>query len=115
MGFRPVAPAIKTVVALTDAATIATDASLGDEFWVTLGGSRTMGNPTNPVSGQFIAYRLKQDGVGLRLITWSSKFRFGVDVPVPVLTVTAAKTDYIGFQYNEVDDKWDCISLARGY
>ena len=39
-------------VTLTDAATIATDASLGNLFRVTLGGNRTLGNPTNPVDGQ---------------------------------------------------------------
>ena len=33
------------VVDLTDAATIAVDASLGNDFRVTLGASRTMGEP----------------------------------------------------------------------
>jgi hypothetical protein len=34
-------------VALTDASTVATNAALGNEFRVTLGGNRTLGNPTN--------------------------------------------------------------------
>ena len=37
-----------TVVNLTDATTIAVDASLGNDFRVTLGGNRTVGTPANP-------------------------------------------------------------------
>ena len=37
------------VVGLTDAATIAVDASLGNDFRVTLAGNRAMANPANPV------------------------------------------------------------------
>lgn len=103
------------VVALTDAATISTDASLGNVFTVTLGGNRTMANPTNPTSGQKIVYRLKQDATGSRTITWGSAFRFGTDVASPTLTTTAAKTDYLGFMYNAADSKWDALAVARGY
>lgn len=38
-------------VALTDATTIAVDMSLGINFHVTLGGNRTLGNPTNTKAG----------------------------------------------------------------
>lgn len=105
----------KGIVALTDGANISTNAALGNVFKVTLGGNRTMDNPTNPVTGQKIVYRIKQDGTGNRTITWGSAFRFGVDVVSVVLSVTALKTDYIGFIYNSDDTKWDCIALARGY
>ena len=40
-----------TPVTLTDAATIATDANLSNTFTVTLGGNRTLGNPTNMTNG----------------------------------------------------------------
>ncbi len=40
-------------VALTDAATIAMDMSLGNLFNVTLAANRTLGNPTNMVAGQY--------------------------------------------------------------
>lgn len=104
------------VVTLTDATTIATDASLGTEFRVTLGGSRTMGNPTNAVDGQRILYRVKQPASGGPwTITWGSNFRFGADLPQPVLTTTAAKQDYIAFVYNGTDTKFDCIGVSRGY
>ncbi len=102
------------VVALTDGATIATNAALGNVFTVTLGGNRTISNPTNPTDGQKIVYRLKQDATGSRTITWGAAFRFGTDVPNPTLTTTAAKTDYIGFIYNGTDSTWDCLAVTRG-
>ena len=73
-----------------------------------------MDNPTNPTNGQKIVYRLKQDATGTRTITWGAAFRFGVDIPVPALTTTAAKTDYIGFIYNGTDSTWDCLAVTRG-
>lgn len=109
------AATIPKVTALTDAATIATDASLGNQFTVTLGGNRTLGNPTNPTHGQLILYAIRQDGTGSRTLAYDTKFRFGTDVISPTLTTTAAKTDYIGFRYNSADDKWDCLAVAKGY
>ena len=68
-----VAPA---VVSLTDAATIAVDASLGNDFRVTIGGSRTMGNPANPADGQQIIFQITQGGAGSAAITWGSSYEF---------------------------------------
>ena len=100
---------VAAVVALTDGATIATDASQGNTFSVTLGGNRTMANPTNPASGQKIVYRIRQDGTGSRTLSWGSAFRFAGGT-APTLTATANKTDYIGFVYHATDGKWDCIA-----
>jgi hypothetical protein len=97
------------VFALTDGASIATDANNGNLFTVTLGGNRTMSAPTNPTSGQVIRYRLKQDGTGTRLITWDTGtggFRFSGGT-APTLTTTINKTDYVTFIYNAADNKWD--------
>ncbi len=102
------------VVALTDGVTVTTDASLGNTFTVTISGNRTLSNPTNPIDGQKIIYRIKQDGTGNRLITWGTAFRFGVDIPTPTLSTSASKTDYIGFIYNGTDSKWDCLAVTRG-
>ncbi len=106
----------KRVVALTDGANIATNSDNGDLFTVTLGGNRTMDNPTGtPTDGQQIMYRLKQDGAGNRTITWGAAFRFSTDVVSPTLTTTLNKIDYVGFQYNVADSTWDCLAVARGY
>lgn len=101
--------------ALTDGATIATDASLGTVFTVTLGGNRTIATPTNPRDGKRILYRLKQDGTGSRTVTWGAGFRFGSTYPAPTLSTTAGYTDYIEFVYNSTDARWDCIDYALGF
>lgn len=108
-------PVARASVALTDAATIATDASLGNHFRVTLGGNRTMGAPTNPIDGQKIIYELIQDGTGSRTMTWNAVFVWGVDVTVPTLTTTASKRDFIGFVYNSTAAKWYGLAVAKGY
>lgn len=102
-------------VALTDGATIATDASLSTLFRVTLGGNRTLSNPTNAVDGQLITWSIKQDATGSRTITLDSKFRFGTDITSITLTTTPSKTDHIGARYNSADDKFDVIAFVRGF
>jgi len=112
---KPLQAVVDQVVALTDAATIATDASLGNVFTVTLGGNRTLGAPTNPTNGQKIIYQIKQDATGSRTLGYNAVFRFGTDVASPTLTTTASKTDYLGFIYSSADTKWDCLAVAKGY
>lgn len=60
-------------VTLTDGATVATDASLGELFYL-LGGrtSRTMSNPTNPSTGQQITYLIR--GVAVMTTSWGTDF-----------------------------------------
>lgn len=107
---------LTTPVALTDAATITVDASLGNIFAVTLGGSRTMANPTNSTDGQQILFRIRQDGTGLRLLTWSSAYTFGTDVTAaPTLSATANRVDYITCIYSATDSHWHMLSYERGY
>lgn len=105
----------ESVVALTDAATIATDASLGNIFTVTLGGNRTLGAPTNPVNGQKCIWRVRQDGTGSRTLAFNAAFRFGTSVASVVLTTSANKTDYIGAIYNSTDSTWDVVAFADSY
>lgn len=104
------------VVALTDATTITVDASLGHLFTVTLAATgRTMANPTNSINGQRIMFRVKQDATGSRTLAWGTNYRFSTTVPLPVLTTTAAKIDYIEFIYNATDTKWDVVSVNKGF
>ena len=104
-----------TPVALTDAATIATDASLSNTFTVTLGGNRTLGNPTNLTNGCIYQWYFTQDGTGSRtLATYGSKFKFPGDT-VPSLTTTAGKTDLITGQYFSATDTIRMGTLLKGY
>ena len=61
-------------VALTDGATIAVDASLGQYFYVDLGGNRTIQQPTNPLDGQVIHFELKNNTAGAITTTWASGY-----------------------------------------
>jgi hypothetical protein len=102
-------------VALSDAANIATDASLGNHFRVTLGGNRTLDNPTNPTDGQKCTWEIIQDGTGSRTLAYGSQFTFGTDVTSPTLTTTASKRDFIGAVYNGTTTKWYVLGVVRGY
>lgn len=106
---------IESVVTLTDAANISVDATLGNIFTVTLGGNRTLSNPTGAVNGQKMTFRITQDGSGNRTLAFDTKFRFGTDLTSITLTTTASKTDYIGVIYNSADDKFDIIAFMKGY
>jgi hypothetical protein len=102
-------------VTLTDAATIATDASLGNHFRVVLGGNRTLGNPTNPTDGQKVVWELVQDGTGTRTITLGAAFALGTDISSITLTTTASKRDFLGAVYNSTASKWYVIAFTKGY
>lgn len=65
-----------TPVALTDGANIATDASLSNVFTVTLGGNRTLDNPTNLVAGRVYTWIISQDGTGGHTLAFGSNFDF---------------------------------------
>ena len=107
--------AIANTATLTDAATIAVDASQGYNFSVTLGGNRTLGNPTNAVDGQKMLFRIKQDGTGNRTLALGTKYRFGADIVSITLSTQANKSDYLGVIYNQADDKFDIIAFMRGF
>jgi hypothetical protein len=83
-------------VTLTDAATIATDLSLGNQFQVVLGGSRTLGAPTNVVAGQSGVIRVVQDGSGSRSLAFNSVFKFPGGT-APTLTTTANAVDLLAY------------------
>lgn len=102
-------------VTLTDAATIATDVSLGDHFRVTLSGNRTLGNPTNMLNGQRVIWELIQDATGSRTLTLDTAFALGTDLSAVTLTTTASKRDFLGAIYNSTAAKWYVIAFVKGY
>src|SRR5262249_12266085 len=106
---------VHTPVTLTDAATIAVDASLGNRFRGTLGGNRTLGNPSNPSDGQQITFEIIQDGTGNRTITLDTKYAFGTDITSVLLSTTANKRDFLTAVYNLSADKWFVIGFVKGY
>jgi hypothetical protein len=82
------------IVALTDGATITPNFAEGNNFSVTLGGNRTLANPTNIAAGQSGAITLTQDGTGSRTLAYGSYFKFS-NGSAPVLTTTANAVDVL--------------------
>lgn len=86
-------------VTLTDAVNIATDASLSNAFLVTLGGNRTLDNPTNLVAGQTVVWHIHQDGTGGRTLAFGTSFKFQGG-SVPSLITTASAVNRLSCAYN---------------
>lgn len=85
-----------TVVALTDGATITPDFAAGNNFSVTLGGNRTLANPSNLTAGQSGVIVITQDGTGSRTLAYGSYFKFAGGT-APTLTTTANAVDVIAY------------------
>jgi hypothetical protein len=103
------------VVALTDAATIAVDASLGNDFRVTIAGNRTLGNPANPVNGQQIIFQITQGSGGSFTLSWGSDYEFSSTLPQPTLSTAAGQTDLLGFIYNAAKGTWLLAAFVNGF
>jgi hypothetical protein len=85
-----------TVSALTDGATITPDFSLGNNYSVTLGGSRTLANPTNLTAGQSGVIVVSQDSSGSRVLSFGSYWKFPGGT-APTLTTTASAVDVLAY------------------
>jgi len=102
------------VVALTDQATITTDAAAGEVFTVTLAGNRTLAAPTNPRDAMKRTWRFRQDGTGGRTITLDAVFALGSNVPNTTLTGTAGKVGYLTAMYDSTAAKWHVLAFEPG-
>ena len=80
---------------LTDASTIAWDASANQVTKVTLTANRTLGAATNQVQGGVYVLTIIQDGTGSRTVTFNSIYKFATTVPT--LTTTASARDILVF------------------
>jgi len=81
-----------TISALTDGATITPDFSLANNFSVTLGGNRTLANPTNLTAGASGCIWITQDGTGSRTLSYGTHWDFSGGT-APTLTTTASARD----------------------
>jgi len=97
-------------VSLTDGATISVDASLSNNFKVTLAGNRTLANPTNLTSGMVLNFYIKQDGTGSRTLAYGSKYKFFGGSGT--LSTAASTKDLISCIYDAGDDVLLC-NLAK--
>jgi hypothetical protein len=84
------------IATLTDAATITPDFGANQNFTVTLGGNRTLANPTNIVVGQTGSIFLVQDGTGSRTLSFDTYYDFAGGT-APTISTTAAAVDRIDY------------------
>jgi len=85
-----------SISALTDGSTITPDFALANNYSVTLGGNRTLANPTNLTAGQSGSIFITQDGTGSRTLAYGSYYDFAGGT-APTLSTTAAAVDRIDY------------------
>ena len=88
--------AMHAAQALGDAANIAWNLATGGYATVTLGGNRTLDNPTNLTAGARYTLTVTQDATGTRTLGYGNAYKFPGAVP-PVLTSTANAVDVLEF------------------
>lgn len=104
-----------TVVNLADAATITVDAAQGNDFRVTLGGNRAIGNPANPADGQVIAFVITQPASGgPYAVTWGNAYSFGPG-PAPTLSTAAGACDLMAFKWVTAKGRALFMGSALGF
>jgi hypothetical protein len=86
--------AAQNISALTDGGTITPDFSVANNFSVTLGGNRTLANPTNLTAGQSGVIFITQDGTGSRTLAYGTYWDFP-NQTAPTLTTTANAVDVL--------------------
>lgn len=81
---------------LTDSATINWNTQLGQRATVTLGGNRTIANPTNLKTGRYTLF-VRQDSSGGRTVTWGSAYKWPENV-APELSTAPNAVDVYTFE-----------------
>ena len=90
--------AIGNINTLPDAATITPNFASGNNFAVTLGGNRTLANPTNINPGQSGTIVVTQDSTGNRQLSFGGYWKYpGGPSAVPNLSTAAGAVDVIGY------------------
>lgn len=95
-------------------ANLTIDWAVADVIRITLTGNITITN-SGAVDGQKCILELLQDGTGSRTVAFTSETRFGASVVSFTPTVTANKTDRLGFIYSGAATKYDVLAVSRGF
>jgi len=94
--------------------TVAVDASLGNIFDLTLTESTwTISNPTNAHDGKHIKFRMTQDSIGSRTISWDTDYDFAA-AGAQTLSMDINKVDIIDFEYISASGKWRFLGISKG-
>ncbi len=104
----------KRVATLTDAATVTPDSDNFDGGKLTsLSQTTAIANPTGTPTS-FQQYTLRIKSTSSQTLSFGTQYRGSNTVALPTVTTGGGKTDYLGFQWNADDSKWDCWRSAWG-
>ena len=84
------------ITTLTDGATVTPDMADSNNFTLTLGGNRTLANPSNLTAGQSGSIFLVQDGTGSRTLAYGSQYDF-IGGTAPTLSTSPNAIDRIDY------------------
>ena len=100
------------VSSLSDGSTITVDFTSGIHHTVTLGGNRTLGNPSNTgdATGQSGSIFIVQDGTGSRTLSFHSDFKFAGGT-APTLSTAANAIDRLDYVIRAVNDVHCIVTL----
>lgn len=84
---------------LSDAASIAWDVQANPVASVTLGGNRTLANPTNVAAGGVYHLIVKQDATGGRTLDFGADYAFSGGT-APTISAAANAVDWLSFVYD---------------
>jgi hypothetical protein len=108
---------VKRVVAVADAATITPNADTSDivtQANAQAIGTLTMNAPSgSAVNGQALVIRISSAAV--QTFAWNAIYQGSSDLPLPLTTSGAGKTDYLGFIYNSTSTKWQVLAKNFGF
>lgn len=88
-----------TPVALTSGTTVAIDASLSNNFKLTMTGACKLSNPTNLTEGMVLNFAITQDATGGRALTFDTMFKFPGGT-IPTWVTTAGAKNFISAYYD---------------
>jgi len=99
------------IVALTDAATIALDLSLSNNYQVQLGGNRTLGAPSNVVAGQSGSITVLQDKTGSRTLAYAWPYVWAAGT-AGVLSTPGGSEDQLIYEVRSYNSAAATITIA---
>jgi len=107
----------KRVVAVADATSITPDIDTSDTVTqanTQVAGTLTINAPTGTaVNGQ--GFVLRMSSTAVQTFAWNAIYQGSSDLPLPLTTSGASKTDYLGFIYNSTAAKWQVLAKNFGF
>ena len=97
---------------LADGAQIAWALNVNHVAQVTLGGNRTLANPTNAENGATYVLSVIQDATGGRSLAYGDDYDFGEE-GAPILSSEAGKSDALTFLYR--NNRMRLVGFGKGF